>query len=58
MKIYCCLEDVELAFQEIIDTFERPPIIEQVDNSQVLSTACGYCKKPAVYIVTNECSHT
>ena len=58
MRIYCCLDDIELAFQAIIEEFETPPIMEPVDNSQDLSTPCEYCGDPAVYLVTNTRSHT
>ena len=58
MQIFCCHDDVELAFQEIIDKYETPPVFNEVDKDKKLSTVCKYCKNTAVYIVTNECSHT
>ncbi len=56
--IYCCEEHVELAIDIMIDERETFPILEKVNTIHNLSTPCEYCSKPAIYIVSNERSHT
>ncbi|WP_028400741.1 CxxH/CxxC protein [Ectobacillus panaciterrae] len=55
MNILCCLEHVELALDIIVDEFETPPVIHNVDNS--LET-CEYCQNKAIYVVSNADSDT
>ncbi|MEW9501145.1 CxxH/CxxC protein [Jeotgalibacillus marinus] len=54
MKIYCCKEHIELAIDVFVDEQETFPILNTVDNLQVLSTTCEYCRKQPVYLVANE----
>jgi len=56
--IYCCLEDVDLALEQVVDETQLPPIMEQVPEEKRLSTRCEYCGEPAIYVVTNSYSHT
>ena len=56
--IYCCLEDVDLALESVVDETQLAPIIEQIPEDKRLSTRCEYCGDPAVYVVTNSYSHT
>jgi CxxH/CxxC protein (TIGR04129 family) len=56
--IYACLDHVELALEAVMDETQSAPSIEKLDDAQRLSTACDYCKDPAIYIVTNTYSHT
>ncbi|PWA06624.1 CxxH/CxxC protein [Pueribacillus theae] len=56
--IYCCEEHVDVALDTIVYEEETFPILEKIENTHSLSTTCEYCKNPAVYLVTNERSHT
>jgi len=56
--IYCCLDDVDLALEAIVDKTQLAPVIDQIPKEEQLSTRCEYCGAPAVYIVTNSHSHT
>lgn len=56
--IYTCLDHVELALEAVMDETQSAPLLEKIKESQELSTACEYCKEPAIYIVTNTHSHT
>ncbi|GGE53581.1 hypothetical protein GCM10011391_35580 [Pullulanibacillus camelliae] len=56
--IYSCLEDVELALEEVIDETELAPIIEKLPEDRRLSTPCQYCGEQALYVVTNVHSDT
>lgn len=52
--IYCCEEHVELALDIAIDEFEVAPKLEKIDPVDKEPISCGYCEKPAVYMVANE----
>ncbi|PLR79994.1 CxxH/CxxC protein [Bacillus canaveralius] len=52
--IYCCEEHVELALDVAVDEYETAPKFEKISDEQSLLTTCGYCEKPAVYMVANE----
>jgi len=56
--IYSCLEDVELALEEVIDETALSPIIQEMSEDKQLSTPCQYCGGRALYIVTNVHSDT
>ena len=58
MRIMSCLEDVELALEQIIDDTQEPPIIEKLAEEEQLSTRCEYCRNQALYVVTNIHSDT
>ncbi|WP_210367614.1 CxxH/CxxC protein [Bacillus sp. REN3] len=51
--VYCCEEHVELALDEAIDEFEVAPELIKLDDVDKSGFACGYCGKPAAYIVAN-----
>jgi len=53
MKIYCCIEHVELALDVFVDEQETFPALHTVDNSLELSTTCEYCRSEAAYLVEN-----
>lgn len=60
MKIYCCIDHVEVGLDTIVDETEVPPFINEIDkeeNKEVThkegEPTCEYCGKPAVYIVAN-----
>ena len=60
MKIYCCLEHVEVALDTVVDETEVPPFINEInkeENQEVTNNSkeftCEYCGQPAVYIVAN-----
>ncbi|MFS8651692.1 MAG: CxxH/CxxC protein [Caldibacillus sp.] len=55
---YCCAEHVEFALEEMINTYLTPPQLLPLEEEKLSTSACGYCGKPAVYIVANEHSHT
>ncbi|MDE3840451.1 CxxH/CxxC protein [Bacillus methanolicus] len=52
--IYCCEEHVELALDVIVDDYETAPVLTKISDEKQLLITCGYCEKPAVYIVANE----
>jgi CxxH/CxxC protein (TIGR04129 family) len=52
--IYCCDEHVELALDEAVDELETAPQLEKLEAVENHPFSCGYCGKPAVYIVGNE----
>lgn len=56
--IFCCKEHVELALDIMVDEHELAPILEEVKNSEDLSTPCEYCTNSAAYIVANKNSDT
>lgn len=58
MYIYCCFKHIELAFEEIIEEFEKAPLLGKIETKNKLSTTCKYCDLPATYVVSNECTHT
>lgn len=51
--IYCCEEHVELALDVIVDDYETAPKLEKITGEEKISTACEYCRNPAVYVVAN-----
>jgi len=56
--IYACLDHVELALEAVMDETQSAPLLEELSDTQKLSTTCEYCKDPAIYMVTNTHSHT
>ena len=58
LKIYCCLEHIELALDDLVNETEMPPQLEQIEAEDQLSTTCEYCQKPSAYVVSNDYSHT
>lgn len=56
--IYSCLEDVELALEEVIDQIGLSPLIQELSEDKKLSAPCQYCGARALYIVTNIHSDT
>ena len=52
--IFCCEEHVELALDEAVDELETAPILEKVESGEKSGLTCGYCGKPATYMVGNE----
>ncbi|MFD2616539.1 CxxH/CxxC protein [Terrilactibacillus laevilacticus] len=53
MRLYCCFEHIELAFEEVIEEYEQAPNFEKLEDKHKLSTRCVYCSNPADYLVTN-----
>ncbi len=51
--IYCCEEHVELGLDELVNQMETAPVLSQLDSEKLPTTTCGYCGKPAIYIVSN-----
>ncbi|MDF2558283.1 MAG: yyzF-like family protein [Bacillales bacterium] len=54
MKLFCCIEHVERALDEIVYECEEAPILNELEKEEV----CEYCEQRAVYIVANEFSDT
>lgn len=55
--IYCCEEHVDIALDNIVDQFETAPKLTKVSEVPGVDNreqTCGYCEKPAIYIVANE----
>ncbi|WP_141430709.1 CxxH/CxxC protein [Bacillus sp. 03113] len=52
--IYCCAEHVDIAIDTVVDEYETFPRLEKIEEDEKLSTPCGYCENPAVYMVGNE----
>ncbi|MBD1379830.1 CxxH/CxxC protein [Metabacillus arenae] len=47
----CCADHVELAIDMYVDEHETAPEIIKIEDFNNLSTTCGLCEKPAIYIV-------
>ncbi|MBU8881255.1 CxxH/CxxC protein [Bacillus sp. FJAT-29790] len=52
--IYCCEEHVDIAIDTVVDEYETFPQLKKVLGEEKLSTACEYCKNPAIYLVANK----
>ncbi|MGM0901518.1 MAG: CxxH/CxxC protein [Bacillota bacterium] len=52
--IYCCEEHVDLALDEVVGEHEIAPKFEKLESVENIQNSCGYCGKPAVYMVANE----
>ncbi|MBY0097541.1 CxxH/CxxC protein [Mesobacillus maritimus] len=52
--IYCCEEHVEKALDEVVGQHETAPTFEKIENVENRLDSCGYCGKPAAYMVGNE----
>ena len=52
--IYCCTEHVDMALDDVVDEHEVAPKLEKLESVENSSVTCGYCGKPAVYMVGNE----
>lgn len=52
--IYCCLEHVEQALDDVVKKFASAPVFEKAESTESDENNCGYCGKPAVYLVGNE----
>lgn len=51
--IYCCLECVDYALEEIVNETELAPDFKRVETDNLPTATCEYCGKPAAYIVGN-----
>ena len=56
--IYCCLEHVDVALDDVVDETGEPPILNKVERENELSTGCEYCQNQAIYVVGNTHSDT
>lgn len=60
MKVYCCLDHVDVALDTIVDETGEPPFINEKgkvepneNEANKVGATCEYCGKPSVYIVAN-----
>ncbi|MBB5174750.1 CxxH/CxxC protein [Texcoconibacillus texcoconensis] len=51
---YSCKEHVEEAIDEVVDRYGVAPKIEELSNTDHLSTTCSFCEEAANYKVSNE----
>lgn len=48
-KIYCCVEDYDMAIDDFILEYETFPLMEE-DGEHV----CDYCQEPSAYVLRQE----
>ncbi|WP_037592939.1 CxxH/CxxC protein [Sporosarcina sp. D27] len=53
MKIHSCETHINRALDEFVAKEETFPSMETITDGEKLSTTCGYCEAPPVYLVTN-----
>lgn len=52
MKIFCCLEYMELVLDVMVDEIELVLVFEKIENF-IDKKSCEYCDNEVVYVVGN-----
>lgn len=58
MKLFCCMEHVERALDEIVYGCEAAPFLNEISEEEKNGKNCNFCEQGAVYLVANELSGT
>lgn len=47
--ITACMEHIEIALDEFVDTYEEPPEMERIEEQESQTVTCQFCDQPAKF---------